>query len=92
MSFSADILPLFEAECASCHGVFGGWSVDDYGNVMRDGNSGPAVVPGDPEGSLVVQLLRHPDRRLMPPAPAGPLAAHEIQLVVGWIAAGAPDN
>jgi hypothetical protein len=48
------------------------------------------VVPGDPEESLLVELLEDPGGRLMPPG--GALPADEIELVSDWIAGGALDN
>ncbi|NNC93719.1 MAG: c-type cytochrome, partial [Acidimicrobiia bacterium] len=89
-SFESDVLPIFQASCESCHGGLGGWSSDSYTAVMTTGNSAPVVLPGDPDGSLLVQLLQHPGGRLMPPGRA--LPADQIQAVVDWIAGGAPDN
>ena len=92
VSFSSDVLPLFKADCAVCHGIFGNWSVDSYATVMESGDSAPVVIPGDPDASLLVELLQTSGERLMPPDPAGPLSDEEIQLVIDWIANGAPDN
>ena len=90
VSFSQDVLPIFQANCAACHGAFGGWASDSYNAVMTTGNNAPAVIPGDPDGSLLVQLLQDPGGRLMPPGRA--LPADQIQLIIGWIAGGALDN
>ena len=90
VSFENDVLPIFQASCESCHGGLGGWSSDSYAAVMTTGNSAPVVLPGDPEGSLLVQLLQHPGGLLMPPRNA--LPADQIQLVIDWIAGGALDN
>ena len=57
---------------------------------MTSGNSAPVVLPGDADGSLLVELLEDPGSRLMPPA--GSLSDAEIQLIRDWISAGALDN
>jgi mono/diheme cytochrome c family protein len=90
VSFSQDVLPIFRADCAACHGSLGGWSSESYDEVMTTGNHAPVVVPGDPEESLLVELLEDPGGRLMPPG--GALPADEIKLVSDWIAGGALDN
>jgi mono/diheme cytochrome c family protein len=91
-SFSADVLPVLTEKCALCHGSAGGWSAATYDEVVNGGLNAPAVIPGDPEKSLLVQKLRDTQTQggLMPPT--GPLPMEEIELIVRWIAAGAPDN
>lgn len=91
-SFVADVLPLFQRECNACHGSLGGWDATSYQGVMFSGDHGPTVIPGDPEGSLLVQKLlgTHSEGIIMPPA--GRLADHQIQVVLDWIAAGAPET
>jgi mono/diheme cytochrome c family protein len=90
VSFSEDVLPIFQASCGACHGALGGWGSESYDSVMTSGNNAPVVVPGDPDGSLLVQLLEDPGSGLMPPA--GALSAGDIQLIKDWIATGALDN
>jgi len=90
VSFAGDILPIFQTSCAACHGSFGGWASDSYDAVMTTGNSAPVVIPGEPDNSLLVELLQDPGSRLMPPA--GMLDADQIQLITDWIASGALDN
>jgi nitrate/TMAO reductase-like tetraheme cytochrome c subunit len=81
-SFSADILPLLDAKCGvSCHGAataLGGFDSTSYAGVSA------AVVPGDPDASKFVQLQRseHPAK----------LTPEELDLIIEWILAGAPDN
>ncbi len=91
-SFVADVLPLFERECNACHGNLGGWDGTSYEEVMNSGDHGPTVIPGDPEGSLLAQKLlgTHREGLIMPPA--GKLADHQIQMVLDWIEAGAPER
>ncbi len=91
-SFSRDIVPVLQASCTSCHGSLGGWDGTTYDGVINSGASGPAVVPGDADGSLLVQKLlgTHARGAIMPPS--GALPRDQIQLVIDWVAAGAPDN
>jgi mono/diheme cytochrome c family protein len=84
VSFKSDVLPLFEARCKVCHGTLGGLDLTSYAAVMKGGNSGPAIVAGQPEESLLVTKQRgtHP----------GKLADEELAMVAAWIKAGAPNN
>jgi len=91
-SFARDVLPLLQAECAVCHGALGGWDASTYASVVASGDNGPAVLPGEAEASLLVQKLRGTQAvgGIMPPS--GPLAPSQIQVIVDWIDAGAPNN
>ncbi len=84
VSFSKDVLPLFNASCKNCHGALGGLSLASYDDVMKGGASGKVVVPGDPEGSLLVkkQQVQHPAN----------LTAEQLEIIITWINAGAPNN
>ncbi|MGD8553911.1 MAG: c-type cytochrome, partial [Anaerolineales bacterium] len=91
-SFTADIVPILQAECVSCHGTLGDWDGTSYLAVMTTGDNAPVVIPGDAEGSLLAQKLigTHTQGTIMPPA--GMLPQTQIQVFLDWIAAGAPDN
>jgi mono/diheme cytochrome c family protein len=91
-SFSAEVMPIFEAQCAACHGSFGGWSAASYGDVMTTGDNAPAVIPGDAENSLLAQKIlgTHEEGTIMPPS--GKMDDDEIQVILDWIEAGASDN
>lgn len=92
-SFSSDIQPVLDQRCGPCHGVLGGLSVASVNDLLRGGLGGPAIVPGDPEGSLLVQSVRgtweEGDRM---PLELAPLSEAEIDLIVRWIQDGALDN
>jgi mono/diheme cytochrome c family protein len=88
--FSLDVLPIFEENCGACHGSLGGWNSESYRAVMTTGNNAPVVIAGDPDESLLVQLLLDPGTRLMPPGRM--LTEREIQLIIEWIASGAVDD
>ena len=59
---------------------------------MKSGDHAPVVVAGDSKGSLLAQKILGTQTRgtLMPPN--GKMTADEIQAILDWIAAGAPDN
>jgi mono/diheme cytochrome c family protein len=93
--FAADILPLFQEQCIACHSAtqsLGGWDSSSYAGVMESGDHAPVVISGDPDGSLLVQKLlgtqtvgsQMPITQLLPP--------EQVQVVIEWVLAGAPDN
>ncbi len=78
---------LFRNRCSTCHGVtaVGGLSLATYQDTLEGGNSGPAIVPGNPDGSVLVQMQstgNHP----------GQLTIDELNQVIAWIKAGAPEK
>lgn len=94
ISFSANVLPILENRCIDCHGSDGGWDASSYENVMTTGDNAPVVIPGDVEGSLLAQKLlgTQEEGDPMPPPAIRPLNEELIQIILDWIAAGAPDN
>lgn len=91
-SFASDVLPILQESCAVCHGTLGGWEATSHASVVESGAHGPAVIPGDAEGSLLAQKLlgTQAEGAMMPPAAALPQS--KVQVILDWIAAGAPDN
>lgn len=86
-SWNGGFEALFRNRCGTCHGItsVGGISLDTYEEALEGGESGPGIVPGDPEASLLVQVQRaggHP----------GQLTEEELDQVIAWIEAGAPEN
>lgn len=61
---------------------------DSLDALLEGGSSGPALVPGDPERSLLVRVLRHVDRVKMPPT--GKLTHAQVDRIAAWIRMGAP--
>jgi mono/diheme cytochrome c family protein len=92
VSFSKDVMPIFEENCTGCHGTLGGWDATSYQAVMQTGDHAPVVIPGDVPGSLLAQKIQgtHTEGNIMPPA--GKMPEATIQLILDWIAAGAADN
>ena len=93
--FESRIRPLFATHCQECHSagaktLRGGLLLDSRAGVRRGGDSGPAVLPGDPDSSLLLAAVRRTSADLaMPPKRA--LAAHEIADLAEWVRMGAPD-
>ncbi len=94
-SFSAGVLPLFQQECVSCHSSdrpLGGWDGSSYTGVMGTGRHAPTVIPGDADNSLLVQKMldTQPSGLAMPPSQL--LPQEQVQVVIEWVQAGAPNN
>jgi hypothetical protein len=90
--FETKIRPVLMRTCFKCHGgekVSARLRVDARESLLKGGDRGPAIVPGNPEASLLVQALRHADPDLrMPPKERLPEAVTET--FARWIKAGAP--
>ncbi len=92
--FESRIRPVLANACFSCHAdsapkLRGGLKVDSREALLRGGASGPAIVPGDPDASLLVRAVRYDDEDLqMPPKRAlGPDVANDF---ARWVEMGAP--
>ena len=85
------VRPVLEQKCFTCHtdDERGGLRLDSRERMLQGGGRGPAVIPGNPEQSLIIAALRHENPDLQMPRNADPLSAEEIQGFVDWIAAGA---
>jgi mono/diheme cytochrome c family protein len=92
VSFSADVMPIFEAQCTMCHGTLGGWDGTSYEATINTGDNAPVVIPGDGESSLLGQKIlgTHTQGNIMPPS--GLMSDEEIAIILAWIDAGAEDN
>jgi mono/diheme cytochrome c family protein len=90
--FAADVEPIFQMKCVVCHGALGGWNATSYDQVMNTGDHKPVVVPGDVDGSLLAQKIlgKQTQGTIMPPS--GSMSQEEIQIILDWIKAGAPEQ
>ena len=91
--FENDIRPLLVAHCLKCHGddakkIRGGLLLNSRASMLKGGESGPAVVPGNPAESLLIKAV-HYDEFEMPPK--GQLPPESISKLEQWIEKGAPD-
>lgn len=93
--YTEKVQPLLEAKCYKCHGPDkqkGGYRLDHPETALNGGNSGkPAIKPGDPIGSHLVQLILLPPDHddVMPPQGKEPLTLEEIAILLDWIRKGA---
>jgi len=92
--FERRVRPLLISHCYECHSadesVKGGLVLDSRAGWSIGGDSGPALVPGDPEASLLVQSVRYTDPILQMP-PKTRLSTSEVEILEQWVAMGAPD-
>lgn len=88
--FENDIRPLLIERCVKCHGPKkseSGLRLDTIATALKGGDSGPAVIPGQPADSLVMKAVRHEDDLEMPPDEK--LSDREIAALERWIKGGA---
>lgn len=97
VSFEADVMPIIASRCLQCHGeprddgtlrIEEGLDMRTHEAIMAGSTWGDVVVPGDPVGSYMLELIldgEMPDEgpRLLP---------REVRIITAWIAQGAPDN
>ncbi|MBN9117750.1 MAG: DUF1549 domain-containing protein [Planctomycetes bacterium] len=91
--FEKKIRPLLAEKCLKCHGgpdgkVKGGLKLTSRAALLEGGDSGPSVVPGTPEKSLLVTAVKYTDDGLKMP-PKGKLSDAEIADLTKWVKAGA---
>ena len=92
--YTQHIHPILEANCVSCHGeskTSGGLRLDSYDQLMRGGKDGAAIVPGNPDKSLLLYRVTLPTshKQFMPAEGKQPLRAEEIAWIRAWIEQGA---
>jgi len=90
--FEKKVRPVLVNNCYTCHSAStnakGGLRVDDRLGLLQGGSSGPAVVPGQPEKSLLIQAVRYTGETSKMP-PKKQLSAEEIADLVQWVKDGA---
>jgi hypothetical protein len=89
--FEARVRPVLAANCYDCHAVeqFGGLKLDSREAMLKGGASGPAIVPGDPDKSLLIQAVRQTGEKLKMPK-GGRLKPDEVEALTEWVKSGAP--
>jgi len=92
--FEKEIRPLLSAKCDKCHShqsesVRGGLYLDTRAGWTKGGDTGPAIIPGDPDASLAIQAIRYDGDYKMPPD--GKLPDEQIAALTKWVKLGAPD-
>lgn len=91
VSFSADVHPILESRCLTCHGgdqIKAGLVMFTYEDLMAGSENGAVIIPGDVENSLLAELIIS---KKMPKK--GPkLNPTQTQTILDWIAQGAQNN
>jgi hypothetical protein len=91
--FEKRIRPLLAEHCFECHGAKkskGGLRLDSRDGWAKGGDSGPALVPGKPDDSLLIKGVRHWDKDFKMP-PDERLSQTKIADLIEWVKLGAPD-
>jgi mono/diheme cytochrome c family protein len=91
--FEKRIRPLFADHCYKCHGPEkskGEFRLDTRQALRQGGKTGPAIVPGHPEKSLLIEAVRYTNEDLQMP-PKEQLTDAQVNDLVAWVQAGAPD-
>jgi mono/diheme cytochrome c family protein len=88
--FESRIRPILANNCYSCHAAsqLGGLRVDSRDALLKGGKSGPSVVAGDPDKSILIQAVRQTNPKLKMPM-GGKLKPVEIEDLTAWVKAGA---
>ena len=89
--FETKVRPLLAENCFKCHGPEkqrAGLRLDVRATILKGGESGPAVVPGQPEKSLLIDAVNHGEAVQMPPT--GKLPPQAIVDLTEWVRMGAP--
>lgn len=94
--FEKNVRPVLVDNCYSCHSqkaekVKGGLNLETREGLLKGGDSGPAITPGDPEKSLLIRAVRYTDENLQMPPKNRKLSAEQIAALEHWIKIGAPD-
>jgi hypothetical protein len=93
--FEKRVRPILAERCYACHSagakkLRGGLLLDTRAGLLEGGASGPVVVPGQPDQSILISAVRYDDPTLQMP-PKQRLSEAEIAALVGWVKLGAPD-
>jgi hypothetical protein len=93
VSFARQIAPLLVENCNGCHldamQIRGGLNMNTLAQLLRGGDSGEVIKPGDGDGSLLVRKLRGQEGARMPAGGRPALPEESIQLISTWINEGA---
>ena len=87
--FERDVLPIFTANCLSCHGgsSMAGLDLRTARSALKGSHNGPVVVKGEPQNSLLYQRVSK--REMPPPAFKQTLSDAEVETIEKWIEGGA---
>jgi hypothetical protein len=90
--FEKKVRPLLSSNCYNCHSANtnakGGLRLDDRNGMIVGGGRGPAIVPGEPDKSLLLKAVSHADKKLKMP-PEKQLSPEQVAVLTQWIKDGA---
>jgi hypothetical protein len=92
-----DVIPILLRRCTVCHGLRrreGGLDLRSRAAMLRGGKSGPAIVPGKPDDSLMLKKIRAgdmPPRKRLVEVSVQPIEPAETEVLARWITSGAPE-
>jgi len=93
VDFEKEVLPILQDNCIDCHGPDkqkSDFRIDQRAVMLKGGDSGlAALVPGDPSGSYLVEVIDGSDPDMQMPPKGDPLSASEVALIQEWIREGA---
>lgn len=99
VEFRREVLPALQASCLPCHNRTtpkGDLVLETPADMLKGGETGPAVVPGKASESLLMRLSTHSEKPRMPPrdnkANASDLTPEQLGLLAQWIDEGAKDG
>lgn len=90
--FEREVRPLLADHCYACHSadaskLQAGLLVDSRDALLRGGDSGEALIPGDPDASLLIEAVRYESYEM---PPKGKLSSKSIEVLEQWVEMGAP--
>ncbi|MCB1064862.1 MAG: PSD1 domain-containing protein, partial [Verrucomicrobiae bacterium] len=92
--FESKVRPVLAENCYGCHGedkVKGELRLDHINAILKGGESGPALVKGDPKASLLIEVVSRTNPDLsMPPKEKDALSKEQVADLETWITMGAP--
>jgi len=90
--FEKKVRPVLVNKCYACHSAetkpAGGLRVDDRNGLLRGGESGPAVVPGNPAQGTLLKRIQHQDPKRRMPKEGDPVTDAELAALTAWIRDG----
>ena len=94
--FEKSVRPLLEEHCVECHSAAkgktkGGLALDNAAAVRKGGDTGPVLVPGAPEKSLLVKAVTYADADLKMPPDNKRMPLEQVAILQEWVRSGAYD-
>src|SRR5688572_2575970 len=93
--FTGKVQPILAEHCHSCHShnadkIKGGLVLDSLSGFLTGGDSGPAIVRGEPDKSLLITAIGYADEDLQMPPKGKQLSEDQIRTLTQWVKMGAP--